>query len=171
MKKVKSILIVFLLLTVFTKANAQVEKYQSLFIYNFSKYIKWPDNMNTGGNFVIGILGDSDVYTYLKEMADTKRQTQNMSIVVKKYNSAAEVGKCHILYVSDSFLSDVSALSTSAITQSTLIITNGPGMAKKGAVINFVQESGKIRFELNQAGAEQKGLKVAGSLASLSILV
>ena len=52
-----------------------------------------------------------------------------------------------------------------------LVVTDNPGMAKKGASINFVEVEGKIKFELNQKNAEASGLKVAGALASLAILV
>jgi hypothetical protein len=44
-------------------------------------------------------------------------------------------------------------------------------MAGKGAAINFVEVDGKIKFELNEENAESRGLKIAGSLASLAILV
>lgn len=170
MKKIKSVLVVFALFFAFANANAQVEKYQSLFIYNFSKYIKWPDDMSSG-DFVIGVLGDSEVYTHLKSMADTKKQTQNMNLVVKRYDKPEDVEKCHILYVSNSFLNQLPALSDAVTTKSTLIISNHPGMAQKGATINFIEESGKIKFELNQVNAEQRGLKVSGSLTALSVLV
>ena len=52
-----------------------------------------------------------------------------------------------------------------------LIVTDKPGMAKKGAIINFTGEGEKIRFELNMNMAKERGLMVAGSLASLAIII
>lgn len=170
MTVLKRIVGVVMFLFVLTSANAQTEKFQSLFIYNFSRYIKWPDNMNSG-QFVIGVLGNSGVYDHLKQMADTKKQTQNMEIVVKRFNNVSEMENCHILFVSSNFASSINAVSTSPLTKSTLVISDKPGLAKKGATINFVEEGGKIKFELNQANADKRGLKVAGSLSALSITV
>ncbi len=170
MTVLKRIVGVLLFMLVLTSANAQVEKFQSLFIYNFSRYIKWPENMNNG-QFVIGVLGNSDVYNHLKVMADTKKQTQNMDMIVKQYNSISEIENCHILFISSNFASKVNEVSASPKTKSTLVVTDKPGLAKRGATINFVQESGKIKFELNQSNADKRGLKVAGSLSALSILV
>jgi len=158
------------LLFVFGYSHAQMEKYQSLFIYNFSKYIQWPTDMNSG-QFVIGVLGSSDVYDHLVEMANLKKKTQNMDIVVKHFSDVSDVEKCHILFVSTDFSSKLGMVASLPVTKSTLIITDKPGLAGKGATINFVEESGKIKFELNQANAEKRGLKVAGSLTALSILV
>ena len=170
MTMLKRIAGVFMFLLVITTANAQTEKYQSLFIYNFSRYIKWPENMSSG-QFVIGVLGNSAVYDHLKEMADTKKKTQNMDIIVKRFNSINEIENCHILYVSNNFSTSIQAVSSSSATKSSLIITDKPGLAQKGATINFIEESGKMKFELNQSSADKKGLKVAGSLSALSILV
>ncbi len=166
----KRIIGVVALLFVLSYSHAQTEKYQSLFIYNFSKYIQWPENMNSG-SFVIGVLGNSEVYDHLQEMAELKKKTQNMDMVVKRYDNASEVEKCHILFVSKNQLENLGNLTASSLTSSTLIITDKPGMAHQGATINFIQESGKIKFELNQTNATKHGLKVAGSLTALSIPV
>ncbi len=149
---------------------AQKEKFQSLFIYNFSRYIKWPDDMMSG-DFVIGVMGQSGIYKELQTMAEAKKQTQGMNIIVKQFNSVSEIQKCHILFVSDNLASQLGAISGAAQVQSTLIVTDSPGSAKKGAAINFVEESSRIKFELNQSEADKRNLKISGSLISLAILV
>ena len=149
---------------------AQKAKYQSIFIYNFSRYIKWPDHMNTG-DFVIGVLGDKELYTHLSNMSANKRQTQGMALKVVNYNSIAEVEKCHILVVASRFSSQISGISSNANLSNSAIVTNGEGLAKKGSTINFIEKDGKIKFELNQDDANKRGLKVSSSLLSLAILV
>ena len=92
-------------------------------------------------------------------------------IIVKQFSSAEEVKDCHILYVSKSASSKLSEVISRTSDQPVLIVTDTPGMAKKGSVINFIEDDGKIKFELNQSYAESRGLKVSGSLTSLAILV
>jgi len=149
---------------------AQKSKYQGIFIYNFTRYIKWPDDMQSG-DFVIGVLGDSDVLGALNEMAKTKKQTQGMNLVIKNFKSVNEISKCHILFVSDNKTGNISEIVANPLLDSTLIITDSPGLANKGATINFVEQDGRIKFELNRANAEQRNLKVSGSLLNLAILV
>jgi hypothetical protein len=153
-----------------TTANAQKAKYQSIFIYNFTKYIKWPDSRNSG-DFVIGILGNSDLQADLQDMASSKKETNGMPITVKKLSSAAEGGNCHIMIVSDKDCDNIDAIAAHTNGKPVLIITDKPGMGGKGAVINFVEQEGKIKFELNQSQAEKRGLKVSGSLTQLAILI
>jgi hypothetical protein len=170
MKKASVVLIgILMMVTSFQSAWAQKEKYHSIFIYNFSKYVKWPDAQNSG-KFVIGILGNSAIQKDLKAIAATK-QVNGMAIEVKIFSSAAEVDNCHILYVSASESARFDQVLSNTLSKPVLVVTDNPGLAKKGAAINFVEVEGKIKFELNQKNAESNGLKVAGSLASLAILV
>lgn len=152
-----------------TDACSQKEKYQSLFIYNFSKYVKWPEEKQNE-EFVIGVLGSSEIISTLKSMAENKN-VNGARIIVKQYNSVHELSDCHILYVSDKEASNIDEVISSTSGKSILIVTDKPGFAKKGAVINFIEQDGKIKLELNQQYAESRGLKVSGSLVSLAILV
>jgi len=153
----------------FTSVKAQKEKYQSLFIYNFSKYVKWPDG-DQSGDFVIGVLGKSPITNTLEAMAVSKK-VNGSSIIVKQYTDPSEIQGCHILYVSEAESGKIAKIVAATSGKSILIVSDKPGMAKKGAVINFVENKGKIKFELNQNYAESRGLKVSGSLISLAILV
>ena len=150
-------------------ARAQKEKYHSIFIYNFSKYVKWPEAQSSG-TFIIGVLGSTSIQKDLITMASSKK-VNGMSIEVKQFESVEEVEGCHILYVSEMQSGKIGQIVSNTMNQPVLIITDKPGLAHKGAVINFVEVGGKIKFELNQKNAETRGLKVAGSLASLAILV
>ncbi len=149
---------------------AQEAKYQSIFIYNFTRYIKWPEPMMSG-NFVIGVLGNSELYDELQKMAGMKKQTQGLDLVIEKYNSIDEIQKCHILFVADDRLHQLSSISEASVLNTTLLVTDSPGQAQKGSTINFVDVDGRIKFELNQSNAEKRNLKISGALVSLAIIV
>lgn len=159
----------FIMIASFQPARAQKEKVHSMFIYNIGKNVKWPEAQKIQ-KFVIGILGTSEIQKELKSMAAT-RKVHGMSIEIKQFNSTAEISDCHILYVSASESGFLDQALTKISSKPVLIITDNPGLAKKGAAINFVEIEGKIRFELNQKNAKSKGLKVTGSLTSLAIVV
>jgi len=167
MKKI--ILIVFGLIFMITTVKAQKEKFQSLFIYNFCKYVKWPQNQQSG-DFVIGVLGSASITKTLKTMSISKK-VRGSTIVVKEFNSTDDIKGCHILFVAESESGKMSQVVSKTTGQSILIVTDKPGLAKEGAAINFIMKDGKIKFELNQQDAESRGLKISSSLVSLAILV
>ena len=162
------ILINFIFISI---ALAQKEKYESLFIYNFTKYIKWPDGYNSG-NFLIGVIGNSSIYQSLDEMAVSKKKTSSgADLEVVKYNSIADIGNCNILFISEDVIDNLPEIEAATSDRPILIIADSPGMATKGAVINFIEKDGKIKFELNESKAQERKLVVSGSLISLAIII
>lgn len=150
-------------------ALAQKEKYHSIFIYNFSKYVKWP-NEQSNGDFVIGVYGSSEIVNDLKVMAASKK-VNGQNIRIEEFNSMEKVGSCHILYIAANESDKINQIVGATKGSPVLIVTDEPGMAQKGSVINFVEVGGKIKFELNQQTAESRGLKVSSSLTTLAIMV
>ena len=150
--------------------NASLAKVKASFLYNFTKYIDWPDKYKEG-NFIIGVLGTSTFYNDLTTLLNTKT-VGNQRFEIKSFSNAESVsGICHILFVpaeSSSLLPDVLKKTKG---KSTLIVTEKAGLAKQGAAINFVVENNKQRFELNQKNVEKYNLKVSTTLAALAIQV
>jgi len=144
-------------------------KIKTMFIYNFTKYIEWPQSYKQG-NFVIGHLGESTLGAELKKMAATKKAI-TQSFKIQKFNSVSDITKCHILIIPN----DKSSLFKNAMGKvakySTLVITESKGLAKQGAGINFVIQNSKQRFELNKTTIEKTNLKVSHNLLSLAIAV
>lgn len=150
--------------------HAQKTKYQSVFIYNFCKYIKWPDDFNKE-KFVIGVLGESEILADLKSMVASKKETNGLEMEIRTFSSLDELTECNLLFVASEFCPQIQQIQDAISLQPTLIVTDNPDMATKGAAINFVVQDSKIKFELNQKNAKSRGLKVAGSLSSLAILI
>jgi hypothetical protein len=150
-------------------ADDTTSKIKAVFVYNFTKYIEWPSAYKTG-NFVIGILGSSNIFNELNNMAATKK-AGSQTFEIKPFSNAAAISKCHILFVSQDYAASMKDVLAKIKGNSTLVVTEKPGLAKQGAAINFVVQDNKQKFELNKANAEKYDLKVSSNLESLAIKV
>ncbi len=159
--------ILFLLLPVMS--TGQIAKFKALFIYNFTKNIAWPNGYDKG-NFVIGILGNSDVEKELKKIAQKKR-AGSQSILIKHYQSVSQIGKCHILYIPEDKHRNLKSALAALNNQPTLVVTDNLGMAKYGAGISFFTRSNKLAFEISKKNIEGQNLLVGQSLLSLGARV
>lgn len=152
------------------KAQETNYKAYSVYVYNFIKYIEWPEELRTG-DFIIAVVGDSPVTAELKILAASKK-ANGQTIVIKKYATIAEVGKCHILYISAAKSSVLKEAMEKTKNSATLVIAEREGLAKKGAAINFVKlEDDTLKFELNKKAIDSHKLKVSTMLISLGLLV
>lgn len=141
----------------------------SAMLYNFIKYIQWPDEAG-GGDFVVGVIGDDNVYNTLKQWYDGKPKGTK-KYVIKKMASPSDATECQVVYVGKSKSKEFDNIKSTVSGKSVLTITDGNGLAEKGSCINFRVIDGKLKFELNQAVVTGSNLKVSGQLSSMAILI
>jgi hypothetical protein len=141
----------------------------SMMVYNFIKYVQWPDHTESG-EFVIGVVGNADLFTTLNTWYGGKPRG-GKTYVIKKYNSAAEVANCHVVFIDKSKSGEFDAVNNKVKGKGTLVITDKAGLGVKGSGINFKTVDNKLKFELNQRAVEASNLKVAGALSSMAILI
>ncbi|MGZ3918919.1 MAG: YfiR family protein [Bacteroidia bacterium] len=153
-------------------ASAQETNYKAytLFIYNFMKYIEWPEAQSKG-DFIIGVLGDSPINKELQTLVASKK-LKGRNIILKKCNTPEEAAGCHLIYVSDSKSSAVKTLKEQTKDKPILIVGEREGLAKKGASLSFVTlEDDELKFDINKKEIEQHQLKIASSLVNLGIVI
>lgn len=148
------------------KAQQVDYKYHTVFMYNFTKYIKWPENAS-GNEFVIGILGTSPITGHLEKMAQSKT-VNGKPIVVKTFNNSTEVAGCHMLFLPEAKSSELISLRQILSAKPTLIISEKDGLGQKGSDINFIVNNGRWNFELNQASVDMHQLKVSAELTKFA---
>jgi hypothetical protein len=138
-------------------------------VYNFIKYVQWPDETEAG-SFVVGVIGDDNVYNTLKQWYDGKPKGSK-KYVVKKLASAAETSDCHVVYIGKAKNKEFESIKASTTGKSILTVTDGNGMGQKGSCINFKVVDGKLKFELNQTTVTSSNLKISSQLSSMAILL
>lgn len=166
----KLVLLLGLLSLLFTvKTFGQLERFKALYIYNFTKDVAWPDNYKQG-DFIIGVLGTSPVIPELVKIAQTKT-VGKQKITVKKYAGVENIDKCNVLYIPTAKSGQFAQVLQKIKNSPTLLITDKPGMIKMGACINYVDDQGKLKYEISQGNISSRSLKVTTYLISLGIPV
>lgn len=167
----KKVIFTLFILGVFANTtNAQAEKYKALFIYNFTKHIEWPASQKTG-DFVVGVVGQKLLVDKLIEVTNNKK-VGSQNIVIQSYKNIDEITNCNIIVLGSSNSTPKKlALVLGKINNTTLIVSNGNNSATKGATINFVIQEGKLKFELNNADATKRQLKISTYLHNLAVIV
>jgi hypothetical protein len=138
-------------------------------LYNFIKYVQWP-NEGEGGEFVVGVMGEDDVFNTLKTWYDGKPKGSK-KYVIKKLASAADAASCQVVYLGKGKSKEFENIKNSVSGKSVLTVTDGNGLGQKGSCINFKVVDGKLKFELNQATVNSSNLKVSGQLSSMAIMI
>jgi len=151
------------------KISIQDYKVKAIFIYHFTKYIKWSD-FDTSEAFNIAILGDSDIVIPLREIARI-RSVDDRKVTIKRFQTVEDIDACHILFISESMKNQIDTILQTIGDENILTVSSSEGFADKGVAINFVIVHGKIKFEMNSHALERAGLRASSQLKKLAILV
>lgn len=152
----------------FAQTEKPMHEIHAQMIYNFVKYIQWPDDAE-GGEFVVGVLGEDDVFNTLKNYDGRPKGAKKYAI--KKLSSPEEAANCSVVYIGKNKSGQFDAVKNAAAGKPILTITDSFNLGKKGSCINFKVVDGKLKFELNQASIAGSTLKVASQLSSMAILL
>lgn len=165
-KKITFLLAVFgILMTM--QANAQLEKHQATFIYNFTRLVQWPEFYKEQA-FVLGVLGKNEPITRELKASMGDRTVAGKPIQIVEFASVGEISNCHLLFVPNGESGQMNRVVAATSTQSTLIVTENQGRQPAGSIINFSVEDGKLGIRLDESLAESKKLLISRQLANFS---
>jgi YfiR/HmsC-like len=142
------------------------------FIYNFAKLVDWPATAfnQPDAPIVIGILG-TDPFGSIIDKVLSGKKVNDHGFVIKRIKSAAEARDCHILFVSASESSHISDAIRLTKSMPILTISEIPGFANRGGIINLTLEDSKVRFEVNVDAAKAADLNISSRLLALARIV
>jgi len=147
------------------RAQSQIDEAKAKFIYNFTKFFDWPGNDNSG-DFVIGVLGDNQVYYELDKFTEGKKVILQ-EIAVKKFRKAEDVTNCHILYVAGRRTSDIPTVKKKT-GNNTLVISDNRNGIEQGAALNFILMGNRLKYEFAASNAMNQGLKFSSRIRDMA---
>ncbi len=146
-------------------SKAQEENVIASAIYNFTRYIDWPDDGST--NFYIDIIGHKSVYDKLMELTVGKKVGTRV-IIVRYLESCNNISPCQILFVGFWQSKDMHVVAEKIGDAHTLIISEKDGLIDAGSGINFVIRNNTIKFEIKRSNIVRHGLALSSQLEQIA---
>jgi len=142
------------------------------FIYNFTKFIQWPEKAfpHKKSEFLIGVLG-SDPFRDILDTLAARKKVKGRKLVIRRFSSLDEIETCHVLFVSSSEKDHLEEILSGLSGSPVLIVGDTPGFAKWGVGINFYIQKNKVRIEFNKEALEKSGLKVSSQLLNVGRII
>ena len=153
-------------------ANNREYEVKAAFLYNFTRFVEWPDSSFVAGDspLLIGTYCDDPFSTMLERIVKG-RTVHGRSIVVRKLETPAAARDVHLVFVCA--LNDAWFGRVEDAVRSSPVLTVGETDAARdlGGIIKFDRVGDKVRFEVSAAAAEQAGLRISAQLQKLAIVV
>ncbi len=157
-------------------------KIKAAFLYNFIKFVDWPEDKSADQNkpIIIGIIGKDPFGDAFEPM--TKKQIKGRNGLIKRFEGIEKLKKsgktdksiveslrrCHLIFICSSEKENLTDVINLVDKHGVLTVGETPGMLKSGGMINFVVEENKVRFEINLTTAKNNKLKIRSQLLRLA---
>jgi len=145
---------------------------KAAFIVKFASFIEWPAGAcaDTNAPFLIGILGTDPFGKDFDEALKTE-SIKGRRVEIRRASQVDKLADCQMVFVADSETGRLEAILRRLQRKPVLVISDTPGAAQRGSMINFFKENGKVRFEFNVAAAEYANLRLSAKLLQVGRIV
>lgn len=154
-------------------ANAQYSEYEvkAAYIFNFAKFIDWPENYLTGDTLYLCVY-KNDPFGIILEKTMIGRKVNGKDWKINRVNSIDELDKCHILIFSGVKQHEIISILEKMGQKP--IVTIGDEMqnfCELGGVINFMPQFSDRQFEINKDIADDINIKISPKLLLLAKII
>jgi len=140
------------------------------FLYNFSKYIAWPEeSFKDSGSPLVFCITDHNEFVGVVEMSIKGKKTKGRGILAYGKKGADDLSNCHLVYIGAPDPEKVSKISESLSNASVLTVSHIKDASDLKIIINFVKKKNKFKFKINNDAAENASLKVGSTLLKLGV--
>jgi hypothetical protein len=177
MKKIGifSICILLFTLVLALSANAaatELGEYEikSGMLYNFTYFIEWPaESLDKTRTLNVCIAGNNSSKRSFYRLHG--KSYKDRSIVVRQISEPDSTSGCNLLFLHRSEHNQLSEYLEIAQKRSILTVSDMDDFAAHGGIIGFIEQDGKIRFEINLDVAQKAKIKISSQLLKLARIV
>lgn len=144
---------------------------RAAFILNFITYVKWPAGAfpDADAPLVVAATPGSDYEALYTALHGATSAGRTLRVVL--WAPEADLPACHVLVALDKEGDAPAAAIRASASTPVLVVTERPGLAEAGGVINFTQRGTRLGFEINAAEAANRRLTPSSHLLRLGTVV
>jgi hypothetical protein len=155
--------------------NSTEYKIKAAILHKFISFIDWPVNSYTdpSASITLGVVGDDPFGDSFENVLG--KLVQGRLFGVLNLNSSSPgplLDGCQILFFPSGISKqEVRNLLEEVADKPILTVGETGSFLEMGGMVNFVEDAGKIRFEVNVAPTEKGGIKIRSRLLRVAVRV
>ena len=151
-------------------SNANVDNIKVAYIYNFIRYINWPEFNEQSEIFQVRTHEGSELKDKLKSLE--QKSVKGKPIEILLISSALDdLNGCKVLVLPKLEPSELKKFTDYASPSNILTVSDTVGYAKLDVMINLIGLNNKIRFEVNLNVVDSTNLTISSSLLKLAKII
>lgn len=140
------------------------------FLFKFAPFVSWPATAHpaTGAAFTICLRGDDPFGSTLDEIVRGQK-ISGRAVSVRRLGENGGLGGCQMLFAGRSSAAGYAPFSDLAGQPVLTVSDQKSGVS--GAMIQFVMQGGRVRFQIDSGAARTNGLTISSKLLGMAVSV
>lgn len=143
---------------------------KSAYLFNFGKFVHYPETDSKPRDFDICLLGNSPIGPILEKTA-LNESVDDRPVRIKQLDKAADARDCAVVFMGDSesgrIDKDLAALEGS----NALTVSDVPQFLEHGGMIQFLLQNDRVRFAVNLQAVDRTRLQLSSELLKVAVYV
>jgi hypothetical protein len=154
------------------EADASAPEYEikAAFLYNFAKFVEWPNLGQASAPMVLCVLGKDPFGSILDQRIQGKMINGRL-LVINRVTRIEDAMTCQVLFISASEKQRLPEILERLQKASVLTVGDMGEFAEEGGMISLKMEGARVRFDINLAAANRARLKISSKLLQLASAV
>ena len=147
-------------------------KVKTAYIFNILQFVHWPEDAvrEDPASIRIAVLGVDPVGDLLEELS--KSPMDGWELKIERCSDESELSlPAQIVYISRPLEPRLPEILQTFQGKSVLTVSDIGQFSKRGGVIGFFQERGKVKIEINLRTAREAGLKIDARLLEIGRVI
>jgi hypothetical protein len=145
---------------------------KAIYLYNFSKYITWPEGAfaNSEASLRICLLGD-DPFGGKLDLAVKNQKVKGREVIVQRINKMQMITGCQTLFISNSEQPRLTAILAYTRHKPILTVSEIEKFVTQGGMIQFYSLEDQVRFSIDPQTLAEASLEASSRLLQLANIV
>ncbi|WP_227819477.1 YfiR family protein [Mariprofundus micogutta] len=158
------------------RVRAGVSDLTAVYIFNFIRFTDWPENSLAKDaapdkdSVLINVLHNQKIHDTLKRII-AKPAAQKLGLALQSCNQTSCIQNSSVLFIGESDRGHFSQLLKLVEGSPVLTISDVPGFAEQGGMVEIKYHNEKLTFVVNLQAVNRAGLYISAQLLQLGEIV
>ncbi len=149
--------------------RASPEEVEAAYLYNFGKFVRWPED-RARGPLLICVAGQRSFAQTLTRLVSGEN-IDDRALDVRLLSHNQKLQDCSILFISTADRDQTDDLLRKVAGRPVLTVSDTPDFLAHGGIIQFLLMQSHVRFSVNLASANHNGLDLSSELLKVAVSV
>lgn len=152
--------------------QASEDRVKAAYIYNFGRYVRWPAvrDVDEDRSFPICVF-DHDRFGSTLDSTLAGESLNGKPVVIRRIQTPREAAQCRVLFIGVSQRSHLDEILAALEQSPVLTVSDMDDFSRRGGMIQFVLDGGRVRFGVNLKTAQNAQLALSSELLRVAVTV